>query len=94
MLRTDYAHIPQRGGNVTPLGSNIAAARCGWEIGIGEQWQRDVSASPQHDKIPLSLRASNRVGCSETLDCFANARNDIGGATSVALGARFSFMCD
>ncbi|MDE7254663.1 MAG: hypothetical protein K2N54_00610, partial [Helicobacter sp.] len=22
---------PQRGGNVTPFGSNIAAARCGWD---------------------------------------------------------------
>ncbi|MDE7173205.1 MAG: hypothetical protein K2N70_02545, partial [Helicobacter sp.] len=25
------------------FGSNIDVARCGWEIGIGEQWQRDVS---------------------------------------------------
>ncbi|MDE7172964.1 MAG: hypothetical protein K2N70_01300 [Helicobacter sp.] len=43
MLRTDYAHTPQRGGNVTPFGSNITAARCGWDVGIDEQWQRDVS---------------------------------------------------
>ena len=39
------------------FGSSIDVARCGWEFGIGEQWQRDVSASPQHDNRP-SLRAS------------------------------------
>ncbi|MDE7216581.1 MAG: hypothetical protein K2N20_00610, partial [Helicobacter sp.] len=38
-----YVNSPQRGGNVTPLGSNIAAARCGWGIENNEQWQRDVS---------------------------------------------------
>ncbi|MDE7217979.1 MAG: hypothetical protein K2N20_07805, partial [Helicobacter sp.] len=32
------------------FGSNIDVARCGWDARICEQWQRDVSALPQHDK--------------------------------------------
>ncbi|MDE7254832.1 MAG: hypothetical protein K2N54_01480 [Helicobacter sp.] len=31
MLRTDYAHIPQRCVYVMPCGSNIDVARCGWD---------------------------------------------------------------
>ncbi|MDE7254808.1 MAG: hypothetical protein K2N54_01360 [Helicobacter sp.] len=38
-----YVNAPQRCVYVMPCGSNIDVARCGWEFGIGEQWQRDVS---------------------------------------------------
>ncbi|MDE7255204.1 MAG: hypothetical protein K2N54_03400, partial [Helicobacter sp.] len=62
-------HAPQRCVYVMPFGSNIDVARCGWDVGISEQWQRDVSASPQHDKIPCVI-ASEHSG---TLDCFGFA---------------------
>ncbi|MDE7255969.1 MAG: hypothetical protein K2N54_07340 [Helicobacter sp.] len=39
VLRTDYAHIPQRNVYVMPYGSKIDVARCGWGIRIYEQWQ-------------------------------------------------------
>ncbi|MDE7217102.1 MAG: hypothetical protein K2N20_03280, partial [Helicobacter sp.] len=38
--------------------SNIDAARCGWEIRIGEQWQRDVSLTLNMTRFHVSLRAS------------------------------------
>ncbi|MDE7174118.1 MAG: hypothetical protein K2N70_07215, partial [Helicobacter sp.] len=51
---------PQRCVYVMPFGSNIDVARCGWDVGICEQWQRDVSASPQHDKIPCVIASEQR----------------------------------
>ncbi|MDE7254867.1 MAG: hypothetical protein K2N54_01670 [Helicobacter sp.] len=43
MLRTDYAHAPQRCVYVMPFGSNIDVARCGWDYWNQEQWQRDAT---------------------------------------------------
>ncbi|MDE7447858.1 MAG: hypothetical protein K2M51_02290 [Helicobacter sp.] len=48
MLRTDYAHVPQRFVYVMPCGSNIDVARCGWDA-------RTMSNSRFYF---LSLRAS------------------------------------
>ncbi|MDE7254561.1 MAG: hypothetical protein K2N54_00090 [Helicobacter sp.] len=44
-----YANIPQRGGNVMPCGSNIAAARCGWDAHIMSN-SREMFRYAQHDK--------------------------------------------
>ena len=38
-----------------PCGSNIDVARCGWEIGIGEQWQIEMFRFAQHGKIPCVI---------------------------------------
>ncbi|MDE7217388.1 MAG: hypothetical protein K2N20_04775, partial [Helicobacter sp.] len=42
------------------FGSNIDVARCGWDVRKYEQWYRDVSASPQHDKIPSVIASERR----------------------------------
>ena len=38
-LRTDYVHAPQRCVSIIAFGTYGDVARCGWEFGIGEQWQ-------------------------------------------------------
>ncbi|MDE7256055.1 MAG: hypothetical protein K2N54_07775 [Helicobacter sp.] len=42
-----YVHSPQRCVYVMPFGSNIDVVRCGWEIGIGEQWQIKKLRNPK-----------------------------------------------
>ncbi|MDE7217803.1 MAG: hypothetical protein K2N20_06915, partial [Helicobacter sp.] len=66
---------PQRCVYVMPYGSNIDVARCGWEIGIGEQWQiqdSNVIASECNE------RGNQRVTNPNTFDCHeaSASRND------------------
>ncbi|MDE7217036.1 MAG: hypothetical protein K2N20_02950 [Helicobacter sp.] len=64
-------------------GSNIAAARCGWDVKIKEQWRIKNSRIQSGAVLAtLALRALFRVILcffvedSLPVDCFAHARND------------------
>ncbi|MDE7255678.1 MAG: hypothetical protein K2N54_05825 [Helicobacter sp.] len=59
MLRTDYAHAPQRCVYVMPFGSNIDVARCGWESGIKSNGIEMFRLCLNMTRFQLSLRASS-----------------------------------
>ncbi|MDE7216980.1 MAG: hypothetical protein K2N20_02665, partial [Helicobacter sp.] len=49
---------PQRCVYVMPCGSNIDVARCGWDVKNMSNG-KEMFRYAQHDKIPMSLRASS-----------------------------------
>ncbi|MDE7256205.1 MAG: hypothetical protein K2N54_08555 [Helicobacter sp.] len=60
MLRTDYAHAPQRFVYVMPYGSNIDVARCGWDAHMMSN-SREMFRYTQHGKWNLWRCGFNRT---------------------------------